>query len=352
MKGSIIILQIGLLLGVVILGSCSLAGENPTVFPATSSSIPVTLYPTSTLKTEVGTPTDSIEATASPPLSPSFTPTPAVPLTATWVPALSKTEAEDLAIELLRNNGGCRLPCFWGFIPGQTNQETLFSFFHGFYDVGGRSIKIPRGNSTIKIFVNWNSDNDPQLPAQTLWVTMNSEREVKLDDGKYDQNIFDNPYFRQYSQYYTLPNLLSIYGAPSKAYFGIDLNREMGFDNLVYLYLDYFESGWGVQFIMPLRQEGDFYIGCPAQAFTFLSLWSPGNVAAAAENQADVDKFGIFKPLEEATNLSVEEFYQQFKGSDNLPCVGITCGYMGYPEVINRTNRFETKPSPPSFRLT
>jgi hypothetical protein len=278
-------------------------------------------FPSPTRKAENGISPRSTDTTASPTSSPFLTPATAIDPTATWVPALSVAEAEDLAIDLLRDNGGCRLPCFWGFVPGQTNQETLDSFFYDFYNAGGPNIQIPRGDSTIKISVHWNFDDDPQSATQSLWVTMTAEREIKLDDGKYDQNVFDNPYFPQYISYYSLPNLLSNYGAPSKAYLGIDLGREMGFDNLFHLYLDYFESGWGVHFIMPLRQEGDFYIGCPAQAFTVLSLWSPEDIATAAENQAGLDEFGIYKPFEEVTNISLEEFYERHRDPNNTQCL-------------------------------
>ena len=320
MQKLIIVMRFALLVGVVILSSCSLAGEDFTVFPASSPAATATLSPSSTVKAGDGTPSRSIEAKASPPSS-SYTKTSAVLATATWVPALSETEAEVVAIDLLRDNGGCRLPCFWGFIPRQTSQETLDSFFHAFFNIGGPTINIPRDDSIIKISVAWSYDDDPHAVVKWLQVFMTAEREVKLADGKYDQSIFDNPYFSGYIQYYSLPNLLSNYGSPSKAYLGVDLGAEMGFDNLLHLYLDYSESGWTVHFRMPLKQDDHSFIGCPTQAFTSLSLWSPGDVAAAIENQAGVDEFGIYKPFEEATNLSLEDFYQRFKDSNNTQCL-------------------------------
>ena len=39
-----------------------------------------------------------------------------------WTPTISSTnvEGQKLVQELLENNGGCKLPCWWGFTPGKT----------------------------------------------------------------------------------------------------------------------------------------------------------------------------------------------------------------------------------------
>jgi hypothetical protein len=310
-----------LLIGGAILSNCSPAGENATALPTASTAITAVFSrPTTFIATE-GTSSPSTEVTASLPPSSSTIQIPSAPSTSTWVPALSEFEAEGVVIDLLRTNGGCRLPCFWGFVPRQVNLETLDSFFHAFYNIGGQNINIPSDNSAIKISVTWNYSDNPHEVARWLHVVMTSEREVKLTDGKYNQDVFDNPYFPQYIQYYTLPNLLSTYGMPSKAYIGIDLGVEMGFDNIFHLYLDYSEFGWGVQFRMPVKQINNFFVGCPAQAFSSFFLWSPEDTAAATENQAWVSEYGIFKPFEEATDLSLEDFYQRFQDFDNTKCL-------------------------------
>lgn len=321
MQKLIKVMRIAILLEMVILSGCSQTGENSKVFPITPAAVTATLHPSLTTSIEDGTPSHLTVSTVSPPTSPSITQTLVVLSTATWMPALSETEAEDMAIDLLRDNGGCRLPCFWGFTPRQVSQETLFSFFHAFYNVGGRSINIPRGNSTIKVSVNWNSDNDSLSVVRSIWVTMTAEREVKQADGHYDQYIFDNPYFQKYIKYYTLPNLLSNYGSPSIAYIGIDPAAQMGGEDLYHLYLDYSKSGWSVHFWMPLKRDGDYYIGCPTQAFISLETWLPGDSAAESENLARIKDYGIFRSFEDMTSLTLEEFYQQFKDPLNTKCL-------------------------------
>jgi hypothetical protein len=315
-------IHIALLVGAVLLSSCILTGETSTALPTTSAAARDTLSPSPNMSVKGITPSPLIETTISPTLTSPMTQTPTLQPTATLVPALSGAEAEGLAIDLLRDNGGCRLPCFWGFIPQQTSQDTLDSFFHAFYNIGGRRIFIPRNNSTIKISTTWYYSDDPHAVVRWIKVFMSSQREINLPDGTVDQEIFDNPFFTHYIHYYTLPSLLSNYGVPSKAYIGIDPGAEMGFENILHLFLAYSESGWGVQFRMRFKQEHGFYKGCPAQAFTSLFLWSPENVSAATENQAWIDEFGIyFKSIEEATSLSLQEFYQRFKDSSHTPCL-------------------------------
>ena len=323
MKKFLKVTCIMMLIGGAILSGCNLSGENSTVFPTASEVITATFSrPTTNIATK-DTPSPSTEVTAT--LTPSFSTfqAPGFPSTATWVPALSEIEAEEMAIDLLHDNGGCRLPCFWGLVPRQVNQETLDSYFHAFYNIGGPNINIPSDNSTIKISLTWNYSDNPHEVARWLQAVMTSEREVKLVEGKYNQDVFDNPYFPQYIQYYTLSNLLSTYGMPSKAYIGIDLGAEMGFDNIFHLYLDYSEFGWGVQFRMPVKQINNFFVGCPAQAFSSFFLWSPEDTAAAKENQAWVSEYGIFKPFEEATDSSLEDFYKRFQNFDNNECLEV-----------------------------
>lgn len=41
--------------------------------------------------------------------------------------------------ELVKNNGGCEFPCFWGIVPGETTWESAQQFLETFSDVNYRS---------------------------------------------------------------------------------------------------------------------------------------------------------------------------------------------------------------------
>ena len=56
----------------------------------------------------------------------SETPTPTSTITATWVPPT----LNDYSIQtLIDTNGNCELPCWWGLVPGKTTKEQVMSFF-------------------------------------------------------------------------------------------------------------------------------------------------------------------------------------------------------------------------------
>jgi hypothetical protein len=86
------------------------------------------------------TPTQTpYSATATPPPSPTPTATTEMPTltptrkevtpapTQTSTPTLSAGETKSLILELLRDNGSCRLPCFWGLSP-TASAEMVRSF--------------------------------------------------------------------------------------------------------------------------------------------------------------------------------------------------------------------------------
>lgn len=90
---------------------------------ATSSSLTTTtLSPTVTMV--VNTP--SFTPTFTP--TTTFTPTP-IP---TDLPTLSPEEAQATVLRLLSQSDTCKLPCWWGVIPGKTRWEEVYPFFKQF----------------------------------------------------------------------------------------------------------------------------------------------------------------------------------------------------------------------------
>jgi hypothetical protein len=83
-------------------------------------------------------------------------------------------------------------------------------------------------------------------------------------------------------------------------------------ENRLHLFLDYAESGWNIDYIMPLSKDGKYYIGCPAQAMVGLALWTPGDTEIAATSVRSLEDYYTF-PIEEATTISLDEFYEQFQ---------------------------------------
>jgi hypothetical protein len=237
------------------------------------------------------------------------TPTPGIYPTMTFVPTLPVAEAETKLIEILSNNGNCRLPCFWGLTPGKTKVETYASslyIYHALFDPTGgwADIDITRGNLILDTSVTLGGEQDAEI-IRRLSVTMAAY------DGQKDQSksVYNSPVYAQYFRYYTLPYLLSAYGKPENVY--IHYENEM-YPHEYYLVLDYTKSGWVASFTMALgmkTQSGDILIGCPAEAFTTLILWSPDDIETAQKYGYAYGP-GMLTPIEKATSLTLDEFYQ------------------------------------------
>ncbi len=88
--------------------------------------------PTATLVS----PTPAQQSTLTATLSSTSTPLPT--LTATLLPTLTPlptlpaAEAKSQVVELLKTNKGCKLPCFWGIIPGLTSWDETKNFLDSF----------------------------------------------------------------------------------------------------------------------------------------------------------------------------------------------------------------------------
>lgn len=246
--------------------------------------------------------------------------------TLTLVPALPVAEAEAKVLELLRDNGDCRLPCFWGFTPDHTSVQMIWSFLYAFRDFslngvlftetgGGAGITISRDDLLLQTQLVVEGGHDAQ-PDIVRWIRVDMTAYNRKAAEGYPEKVFDNPLYAQYLQYYTLPYLLSTYGPPSEAYINFDNDERV---NEYYLFLDYTEAGWVAMLTMPMTRSGKLVGGCPAKAFTTLWLWSP-------EDSETGKQFGFaggtaLKSIEEATSLTLEEFYQQFKDASNTKCL-------------------------------
>jgi hypothetical protein len=226
------------------------------------------------------------------------------------VSTLLPEQAEAKVLELLSDNGGCVLPCFWGFTPVQGAGEFL-SFLA---EIGNddRNIIILRDDLILEV--------QTALAGDSNAIYTQTYRESNYGAEK----IYGSTYYNEYFQYYSLHSLLSTYGPPEEAYIVLDTGlADMGLGiDLYLLSIEYPKDGWMAVFEMPLQQDGDVFFGCPSEAFTNLRLWSSSNVPAGAflGGFGGEDKSYLFT-IEEATSMTLEQFYQKFKNPANINCL-------------------------------
>lgn len=237
---------------------------------------------------------------------------PTVSPTLTFAPTLSPIEAKAKVLELLHNNGGCRLPCFWGFFPNQDTAEFM-SFL--------QTIISEEGVVSI-VHEELNVEIDAAVTEISFEIYTNIHQLSPSGSGV--KHIYGDPLYREYFQYYTLSNLLSTYGVPDHVYVVLDTGiADMGLGiDLYLLSIEYPKDGWMAVFSMPLQHKQGIFLGCPSESFVNLRTWFPEEnpIGAFIGGFGASDKSYLFT-IEEATGLSIEEFYQRFKATENKDCL-------------------------------
>lgn len=305
-------LVLGLILLVSLLG-CSVS-VTPTPSPsATPLSATFEAPPSSS-----DTPLQDTSIPSPHPEIPTQTPLPTRPskaLTPISVPTLTASEEQELVLSLLQDNGGCQLPCWWGFTPGETTWQTAQEFFAAL----GKSPAAyhdPRGtvNYTVRL----------QVPQQISQSGDVAQHYIVRDD------IIEMIWVVVgYSQSYALPQLLATYGQPKGIWlrtFAAVADTDGG-ELPFFLLLYYQQQRFLARYVgFTYEQDGQIPM-CPQQASGALWLWSSGremtleDIAHVGVGGFPIDEVPDYRLLEEATNWSIEQFYQTFVQPDNQTCL-------------------------------
>ena len=321
--------QIYLLLICIFLASGCTSSPSPTTRPPVTTTGPLV---TSTVTPEINpsqvtTPTLTRtikprqanvikpESTLTP--SPTRTITPSATLTPSPLPTLAPTEAQAQILDLLQNNAGCRLPCWWGFTPGVTHWEDAKRFLETFAKI----VDFP-GLPTDKIYNPEITIPVPEKihPLKYLRYTYYT---ADGDNGKVIKQISassgDVPNYR-------LPPILSEYGQPDEIWFQTSAGSGSSKDVPFKIVLFYSSHSFAVEYSMrvPLRMP---IIGCPQQAKSpWFILWSAKDEKIYTDLAMETHNFGSgldypYISLEQATGMSVETFYDTFKNEGNTTCL-------------------------------
>jgi hypothetical protein len=258
-------------------------------------------------------------------------------------PTLTNADAKNLVINLLQNNGGCQLPCIWGITPKKTalqdtvNFVTIFgnSSLENDFEVdtnirdiaaggnseGGTSANI--WNMTYSTYISFGYyGKDNRLERLTLFSSAGYQIGSGLNlDFRYSYN---DKYSRQLLSYYSLQHMLANYGQPSEIYFDTDeyLDEIRGdyVEPISLAVVDY-NHGYLLNYLIPRQSVGGYYIAYPSQWYELsLVVWDPANkpanlTQAAIRNPGELNVISArdYKPIEQVSALSVEEFYKIFK---------------------------------------
>ncbi len=276
---------------------------------------------------------------------PSLTPTdifytPTVSLTLTPTP--SPKEIRQVFLDVLNDNGGCRLPCVWGLTPGETTldkRQTILAKIGKVSIPGFRTGVVDYddeqhwGDWGIRNFFI-NGQNNTDITVSLLYFDdANVVEQIQLNAATSSnfEVVFGDSYYQYLLKYYSLSQILSNYGHPSSVllaawHYDPFLKADYEVFSLVVVYSD---LGFLIEYISPSELIGDYIRGCPMEAKLNLWSWDPNNNLSLAEivTRKRVDEgftsrsMGYFKPVEEATSMTLDEFYQVFKDPNNVQCL-------------------------------
>lgn len=253
----------------------------------------------------------------------------AVPTNApTIIPTLPEEQAHAQLLDLLADNGGCRLPCLLGITPGKTT------------NLEARAILLPFSGISISTYL---SDNSPD----SIWLTYNeshlrtsiklsylfessgvinriafqAEESKELPDGY--MPIYDSKTFGERLRPYMLSGILSEFGKPASVVistYGKQITGSGGFEILLF----YPDQGIFVHYTTQMKTVGTNARGCPANAQVELELFPSGDADAFAKALLQTEwAFAwpelfdnpSWKPIDKATTMSLEQFYETFRQS-------------------------------------
>jgi hypothetical protein len=225
---------------------------------------------------------------------------------------LEPIQAQERILDLLHNNAGCRLSCWWGIVPGVTPWQIARSILEPI----ASKIEIVGSENQFIAYAIFDSLPPDLAPAyiENRFTVINGQIQRIYVHG------FDG------LTHYTLSSFLEFYGKPDevwihtyRSYLGTPPPFAL---ILFYQYqgiLAYYFSGEGnVVF------EEDKIRGCFYSSPSFY-LWSPEKLQSLLD-VAKMFKFDVVtdKPilsLLDATGMDIDGFYTTFVNTNQKPCL-------------------------------
>jgi hypothetical protein len=269
-------------------------------------------------------------------ITPTVTPltmnTSSLTITPTAIPTLSAEDASKRLLELLSNNGGCRLPCLWGITPGKSTPQEAQILWSPLSSISSRILTLPprftfdkgavrpayiEGDLILRTEARYESEH--LIVSRINFYARQEKKFVPSTGGLGLLSIFDSTTFGKRVEYYSLAHLLSEQGIPTSVMIATSGPPPIyegggGFE----IMLLYPEQGIWVRYSTQQRVNVDGNVrGCPANAHIEMELYPPNDAnsfyAHVETRQEMTIQKDWYKPLEEATSMTLEQFYETFR---------------------------------------
>jgi hypothetical protein len=225
------------------------------------------------------------------------------------MPTLSLAEKRNVISELYETNGNCELPCWWGIVPGETEWQTAEHFL---------------STIAVEISTNAESETDPYYSTSVTVPVPEDLSEISLlkhtfivEGGIIVEIKPEGPWGARKVD--TVSEILSTYGRPPEVWletWGYTFGSYYPFA----VALSYPEQGILVIYFDQGKLKDGYVIGCLQERSGKLTLWSPKQEITFIESLGQ-QQDQYYKPLQEATEMDVEAFYQTYLDPDTETCI-------------------------------
>ncbi len=229
------------------------------------------------------------------------TPTIAV-VTLTPLPTIEGEVLEFAVAELFVNPMNCNVPCWWGTVP---NETTVFEVqqFLTLYQFTFRARYNNQIPDLIEVLVGYDK-NVNQFDFRIVYIFEGIVLETILSEQSLP--LFD---------------MLNRFGQPDEVWLEtISVGRDNTHPfrlNMVYL-----QEGMAVGYVVDASKQDDVVIGCFADEETgLLQLNTPGRSTSYNDFREIFSVDRRYLPLEEVTDLTMEDFMQRFSDPNQPHCI-------------------------------
>jgi hypothetical protein len=261
-------------------------------------------------------------------IKPILTATPSPISTQTAIPTLDEEQAQDRLLELLTNNGDCRLPCLWGIMPGLSSYQEARTILRPLTSVS-QSTHLNSASTDDISPIYTDGDVTISISIAYIYTASGIVSSIAFRAGATQENkdgyisVFDSEIFGRRASAYMLPNILSGQGKPEAVLISTVGGYERG-QNVpgVYLLLFYPNQGLFVSYTTARQLAGGNVRGCLANAQVDLRLYPAGQPDTFASNLAQTQWKNLWpvhgdspnwKSIENASSMNLEQFYEIFR---------------------------------------
>ncbi len=223
-------------------------------------------------------------------------------------------ESQKLVQDLLENNAGCRLPCWWGIQPGKTTWNEARQILERVSSYTTPKIESNTFyNASAKIYPPYPND-----PAKYIETNFRVENGVVRYISIYNEDLTPN---------YHLSKFLENYGVPTEIWIRTFPQEDMGFQPFL-IDIFYQDSGVLVEYGTghPLKEVNGNISNCSINEMDspHLHLWSPETDKLSFQKaKIFIDTMSLPEPkaLLEATGMNVKTFFETFKNPETNVCI-------------------------------